>query len=37
MFRIDRISAPEVLDRFTPAPGQKIEDFYAAELDRRCD
>lgn len=37
MFRVDRISAPEILDRFTPAPGQRIEDFYAAELDRRCD
>jgi predicted DNA-binding transcriptional regulator YafY len=37
MFRVDRMDGPEVLDRFTPEPGQRIEDFYAAELDRRCD
>lgn len=37
MFRVDRIGATEVLERFTPGPGQRIEDFYAAELDRRCD
>jgi predicted DNA-binding transcriptional regulator YafY len=37
MFRVDRITATEVLERFTPEAGQRIEDFYAAELDRRCD
>jgi predicted DNA-binding transcriptional regulator YafY len=37
MFRIDRIAGTELLDRFTPEPGQRMEDFYAAELDRRCD
>lgn len=34
MFRIDRINGAEVLDRFAPEPGQRLEDFYAAELAR---
>ena len=37
MFRVDRIGATDVLDRFTLEPGQRLEDFYAAEVDRRCD
>ena len=37
MFRIDRIAAADPLDRFTPAPGRTMADFYAAELAlRRC-
>ena len=34
MFRVDRIGGVEVLDAFSPLPGQQIADFYAAELAR---
>lgn len=35
MFRLDRIAQADILEPYTPIPGQTLEDFYATKKDRR--